>query len=81
MTQYEGNCDTVWFWGRGFMRFAEGRYGLCGGALGLSAHVAETATVRGEDSDLRFAYKWSGDRFSVAGAGRPRPEWRARLIF
>ncbi len=46
MTQYEGNCDTVWFWGRGFMRFAEGLYGLCGWAVGLSAPVAETATVR-----------------------------------
>ena len=27
------------------MRFAEGQYGLCGGAVGLSAPVAEAATV------------------------------------
>ena len=46
MTQCEGNYDTVWFWGRGFMRFAEGLYGLCGWAVGLSVPVAETATVR-----------------------------------
>ena len=44
--QYEGIYDTVWLWGRGFMRFAEGQSGLCGGAVGLSAPVAEAATVR-----------------------------------
>ena len=28
------------------MRFVEGQNGLCGGEVGLSASVAETATVR-----------------------------------
>ena len=46
MRQYEGNYDTVWRWGRGSIRFAEGQWGLCGGAVGLSAPVAEAATVR-----------------------------------
>ena len=46
MRQYEGIYDTVWLWGRGFMRFAKGQWELCGWAVGLSAPVAETATVR-----------------------------------
>ena len=46
MTQYEGNYDTVWLLGWVPMRFVKGQYGLCGGAAGLSAPVAEAATVR-----------------------------------
>ena len=80
MTQYEGNCDTVWFWGRGFMRFAEGRYGLCGGAVGRSASPRGHGRYN-VDGNLRFAYKRSGDRFPAAGARRPSPNWGLVPIF
>ena len=46
MTQCEGIYDTGWFVGWSTGRFKEGQLGLCGRAVGVSAPVAETATVR-----------------------------------
>ena len=55
MRQCEGIYEAVGLYGWGFMRFVKGLVGFCGGAVGVSAPVAEDRDGTVKDMVLQFS--------------------------